>query len=369
LHSILRESVERQLVADVPLGIFLSGGVDSSLIAAISSKIRPDLETLTIGFEHKAYDESDKAKEYAKILRLKNTRIILSEKELLSIFEEHNSALTEPIADYSTLPTFLISKLAASRFKVMLSGDGGDELFWGYPRFRTFARSAPMFNLPGSSFRRVAGRTLKSCGFDITGFLNEESLGKANLAFHSYLSQDFLENIWPDSKLSEELLGDFSFKNTKRESVLLYLRRNEFYQHLQKILIKVDRMSMANGLEVRVPLLDKAVLRHAQTILPGMLKDHIELKWLLKNILQQYLPEGIIEQQKKGFTPPLKIWAKTTLRNHIEDTLEAGMTLGIPFKNTDMLLEYAKSYLGGKHNNLEGLWTIYVLIKWRMQLG
>lgn len=368
LHSALKESVERQLVSDVPLGIFLSGGIDSSLVAALASKIRPDVETLTVGFEQKAFDESEKAAEYAKFLRVKNQRIILSDAELLSIFDDHNRALTEPIADYSTLPTYLISKIAASRFKVMLSGDGGDELFWGYPRFRTFARSAPLFSIPGSLIRKAASKGLKGAGFDITGFLHEENIGNANLAFHSYLPKQLLDDIWPRSTLSKELLQEFACEHTSREHTLLHLRRNEFYQHLQKILVKVDRMSMANGLEVRVPMLDKLVLEQAETIRPDMLKTHETLKWLLKKILEEYIPKGSIAKQKQGFTPPLKVWARTVLKSDISDTLASGMAINLPFESKGKLLAYGKGYLSGVHDNLEGLWTIYALIKWRSQL-
>jgi asparagine synthase (glutamine-hydrolysing) len=369
VHTALKSSVERQLVSDVPLGVFLSGGIDSSLVAAMASNIRPDVETLTIGFEQKAFDESEKAASYAKQLGLRNQRIVLSDEELLSMFEEHNQALTEPIADYSTLPTFLISKIASARFKVMLSGDGGDELFWGYPRFRTFAYSSPLFALPGKTTRKAVGRGLKKLGFDITGFLSEDNLGMANLSFHSYLTPKLLDQLWPGSIVSDELLEDFACTLTTREKALLYLRRNEFYKHLQKILVKMDRMSMANGLEVRVPLLDKSVLACAESIKPSMLKTHKELKWILKKILQSYLPEEIINQQKQGFTPPLKIWAHTSLKKQIASTLAEIDKLTLPFDHVNRLRAYAEQYLLGKHDNLEGLWTIYVLIQWRRQLG
>lgn len=368
VHTALKESVERQLIADVPLGVFLSGGIDSCLVAAIASRVRPDVETLTVGFEQKAYDESEKAAEYAKILGIKNQRIVLSDSELLAIFDEHNLALTEPIADYSTFPTFLISRVAVSRFKVMLSGDGGDELFWGYPRFRTFARSAPLFNFPGSILRRAAGSLLKTAGYDITGYLNEQNVGSANLAFHSYLPSQFLDQIWSGSSVSADLLQEYACNETTRESVLMYLRRNEFYQHLQKILVKVDRMSMANGLEVRVPMLDKAVLECAEAIRPNMLKSHTELKWLLKKVLREYLPENQIAQQKKGFTPPLKIWSRTSLKSHIADTLASDVSSSLPFEQKGSLLAYGQGYLSGTHDNLEGLWTIYVLLRWKINL-
>ena len=366
--SVLKDAVARQLVSDVPLGIFLSGGVDSALMAAMASRVRPDVETLTIGFDQKIYDESPKAAEYARILGVKNQCIMLSDSELLKLFDEHNEAQTEPFADYSSLPTYLVSKAAATRFKVMLSGDGGDELFWGYPRFRTFAKSASYFSIPTSFGRRVAGRLLKSAGSDITGFMYARSVGEANMHFHSYLHPAFLDKVWPDSAVSERTLQDYQFSGHRKTDTLLHLRQNEFYQHLQKILVKVDRMSMANALEVRVPLLDREVLRLAETIRPELCSTHTTLKYLLKKILGQYIPAEVIEQQKKGFTPPLRIWARTILRDQIGDLLFTGSDISMPVSGKSELFEYGISYLRGEHENLEGMWTLYSLVQWYSQL-
>jgi asparagine synthase (glutamine-hydrolysing) len=369
VKNSINDAVTRQLVSDVPLGIFLSGGIDSSLVAAFAAKVRPDVETITIGFDHSDFDESAKAAEYARILGLKNERIILSTDELIRIFDEHQRAQTEPLADYSTLPTYLVSKVASSRFKVMLSGDGGDELFWGYPRFRTFAKSAPYFNIPSSFLRRSAKKILKTSGFDVTGFLNETNIGAANLCFHSYLPPGLLDKIWPHSTISEGTGLLYHFSETDTESVLLYLRRNEFYQHLQKILVKVDRMSMANGLEVRVPLLDKEVIRFASRIRPELLKNHTQMKYILRKILGQYIPKDVIMQTKRGFTPPLKVWSKTVLRDNIKDTLGLLPLLGLPIPGAELLKKYGMDYLNDKHDNLEGIWTLYSLASWKKNLG
>jgi asparagine synthase (glutamine-hydrolysing) len=365
---VLKSAVERQLVSDVPLGIFLSGGIDSALMVAMASRVRPDVETLTIGFDQPGFDESTKAAEYARILGVKNQCIVLSDNELLNLFDEHNKALTEPFADYSSLPTYLISKVASSRFKVMLSGDGGDELFWGYPRFRTFARSAGYFRIPTSFARRATRRLLKSVNRDITGYLYTSSVGEANLNFHSYLNPSLLDSIWPESDISDTTKVDYLFTGTEPKDTLLHLRQNEFYQHLQKILVKVDRASMSNGLEVRVPILDKQVIQFAENIGSEMLTGHHVLKYLLKNVLYQYIPFSIVENQKRGFTPPLKVWARGVLRDEISEILNQIDCLSLPFRESDALMKYAHDYLSGKHNNLEGAWTIYTLTQWYLQL-
>jgi asparagine synthase (glutamine-hydrolysing) len=122
---------------------------------------------------------------------------------------------------------------------------------------------------------------------------------------------------------------------------------------------------MANGLEVRVPLLDKSVLESAQILKPRTLNSTTDLKWILKRILSEYLPEKVIEKQKRGFTPPLKIWSRSILKNHISETLDSFNTLNLPFEGALSLFDYGKDYVNGKHDNLEGMWTLYSLIKWR----
>ena len=367
-HSALTHAVKRQLVADVPIGIFLSSGVDSSLLAAIASKFRPDIETMTIGFEQPEYDESEKASEYARILGLKNHCVTISDAEFLNFFHNHNNALSEPLADYSTLPTYLISKIAAERYKVMISGDGGDELFWGYPRFRTFARSSPYFKIPSTTVRKVVKKILKTAKCDVTGFLHEPSIGSANLGFHSALPESLIKKIWPESGISEHIKNQYIFNSYKIEHVLQHLRQNEFYQHLQKILVKVDRMSMANGLEVRVPFLDQEVISYAERIKPGLLRNHHEVKAILKNLLQLYIPKEKIEQRKRGFTPPLKKWSRTILSSHIKDVLAETYQINFPFSNKQALIQYGEDYLSSKHDNLDGLWTIYSLVTWENRL-
>lgn len=362
-EKALVEAVERQMVSDVPLGVFLSGGIDSTLVSAIASQHRKDLVSLTIGFEDKALDESGQAERYAKAIGIANKKVILNEAQLLSMMEEHFDSLGEPLADYSSLPTYLISRIASEDFKVMLSGDGGDELFWGYPRFKTFSNSAAFFRLPNQIGRKAIKKTLKSFGKNVTGFLGERNLGLANLEFHSYLGSALASQIYPGSSLSEALLTGYRSSGYSKKEALLYLRKNEFYYHLQKILVKVDRMSMANGLEVRVPILDKEVIEVAQMINPA-LPIHGNLKYALKQILYKYVPEKIVLQEKKGFTPPLQKWSRTVLQQEIEREIKELSARTDHSLNQIVINTFTTQYFNNQHNNLPGLWTLYVLSKW-----
>jgi asparagine synthase (glutamine-hydrolysing) len=365
--NILNEAVKRQLTSDVPLGVFLSGGVDSSLIAAIASRLHPDIQSLTIGFEELDFDESNVAAEYARFLGIKNECIMFSDTELLKLFDEHNAVQNEPLADCSTLPTYLISKVASSRFKVMLSGDGGDELFWGYPRFKTFAKSAPFFDIKSRFLRRVIMRFMKQSGNDITSFLGQSTIGDANLAFHSSINSKLLDKLLSGSHLSDSLKNDYRFQSVGYQDVLLHLRFNEYYHHLQRVLAKVDRMSMSNGLEVRVPFLDRQLLEFTSTILPACKND--ELKYILKNLLYQFIPKNNVSVFKKGFKPPLDAWVSTVLNESVRSTLRNGIDLinGNVDLELQKVFDYAFDYLDGKHSNLEGFWSVFAFSNWFFQ--
>ncbi len=361
LRSTLADSVKKQLIADVPLGVFLSGGIDSTLVAANAVKINPEIESLTIGFEDKEFDESVQAKEYAKILGIKNETVVLNDNELLSIYNEHFDHLTEPFADYSSLPTFLISKISSQKFKVMLSGDGGDELFWGYPRFNTFANSIPYFQIPGKTNRKIATRILKKANYDVTGFLSEGSLGNANFEFQSYNGSNTINTLLKQiPEISTELKQGYEFDTRSKVDGLNYLRRNEFYNHLQKVLIKVDRMSMANGLEVRVPLLGKDMLNLAEQIYPELHK-HYELKFMLKKLLAESIPQNKINLKKSGFMPPIVRWSKSVLKNEIADIINSQDFFGKEFIKSDQLKKISSTI--DTTTNIQSIWALYSLQK------
>jgi asparagine synthase (glutamine-hydrolysing) len=356
----ISNAVKRQMVSDVPLGVFLSGGIDSTLIAAKARELNPDLTAVTIGFDDTKYDESEKAIEYAKHLKIKFHHVErFGNQSLLDIINEHFDDMPEPIADYSSIPTYLVSKIARKTNTVMLSGDGGDELFWGYPRFLTFANSAPYFAVPGQITRKITKKLLKAMGFDVTGFLGEVNLGEANMLFHSYINLKQIKEYTGNYQLSERTLDGYRFNGTTSSNSLDYLRRNEFYFHLQKILVKVDRMSMANSLEVRVPLLDNEVIVASEQFYSALGGNNKSLKYLLKQDLYKYVPKALLEQRKRGFTPPLIQWLEKELRSDVENTL----------KNSKWLRHnLINDYYIDNTVSLENIWTVYVLMKWYNKL-
>jgi asparagine synthase (glutamine-hydrolysing) len=359
--TVLDSAIQRQMVADVPLGVFLSGGIDSTLVAAKAKQFNPDISAITIGFADPKYDESAKAIEYVKHLGIKNHHVeTFTNQQLLEIYDDHFEQMSEPIADYSSLPTYLVSKIARKTNTVMLSGDGGDELFWGYPRFLTFANSAPYYKIPGSYNRKIAKRILKYFGQDITGYLGKPNLGSANMAFQSYLDPETIISLTGGYNIAPQTINGYSFNSTDKQNTLDYLRRNEFYFHLQKILVKVDRMSMANSLEVRVPLLDKEVINFAESLKGGLGINHDVLKRVLKQELFKYIPKELVEKQKKGFTPPLLEWSRKELK---EEILAHLFKLEKHNFNTNGIKQIISDFYDMKNAPIETLWTLYTLIK------
>jgi asparagine synthase (glutamine-hydrolysing) len=368
LKIALQNAVERQLVSDVPLGIFLSGGVDSALVASVAKEFRPDITALTVGFNKKELDESPIASAYAKALGIRHETVMVDEEDVKSILQNHFSYMGEPIADYGSLPYYLISQTASRVNKVMLTGDGGDELLWGYPRFRTFAHSLPYFSIPGSSIRKITKKILKKAGKDITGYLGAPNLGAANMQFHSYMNSNILTEMFYGVELTENLDEIFRFSDTELESALNYLRQNEFYVHLQRVLAKVDRMSMANSLEVRVPLLDLEVIDVVERIRPELTANHNELKYLLKKTLEAYLPRKLFDIPKMGFMPPIEQWASTVLYDDIRETLHDKSSIRRLPWNPQTVENIVRNYY--KNNGsigIHNIWPIYVLLKWNNQ--
>jgi asparagine synthase (glutamine-hydrolysing) len=362
VSDVINNAVKRQMVSDVPLGVFLSGGIDSALVAAKAIQYKSDISAITIGFENPQYDESSKAISYAKHLGIKNHHVErFGNQQLFDLFENHFEQMSEPIADYSCLPTYLVSQISRKSNTVMLSGDGGDELFWGYPRFLTFANSAKYFQIPGRTNRKIAKRLLKSLNMDITGFLSEESLGDANLSFHSYMNSNLINDLTGNYTLSNDTIRGFSFKLFDKRQTLDYVRKNEFYFHLQKILVKVDRMSMANSLEVRVPLLDKEVIRFSENIYSGLSSSHHDLKKVLKEELYKYIPKDLVEKKKRGFTPPLLEWSKNELKSEIFQTLNYSEKFNL---NQSCINKLLLGYYQHENISFASIWSIFTLIKW-----
>ncbi|MCR8666361.1 asparagine synthase (glutamine-hydrolyzing) [Aestuariibaculum sp. M13] len=363
LEKVVGEVVERQSQSDVPLAAFLSGGIDSPLICAMLKRLHPNVKAFTVKVSAPHLNESGIAKSYADALDIEQMVKDIKDSDLLEIIERHFEAYPEPFGDYSSIPTYLITQMAKQNHTVMLSGDGGDELFFGYPRMLDIMDKRHWFKIP-FYMRIFLVRVTNTLGITKTWSPFFRRFDDFVMNKHLHISENILKNVFKDTPFVANINEGYKlFINGGYREILHSLRKNEFYNHLQRILIKVDRASMKHSLEVRVPFLDKDIIDFAwQGYLP--LNDKADLKKPLKLLLSQFVPKSIVNTKKMGFTVPLQNWLHNDLK---EDVLK--MIYSVPFygdtvMDISILRKYVDEFYEGKHNNAWGVWHIYAWQKW-----
>ncbi len=364
----LSQSVQRQLLSDVPLGAFLSGGVDSSLITSFIKENIQQPQVFTIGSDSKVHDESARAKQFAAAIDVQQHIWKLSAAEVLGYWEEAMASLHEPLADFSILPTYLVSKLAKSKVTVSLSGDGGDELFFGYERFWSVGKNINYQHYPSIVKKALYGIDKYTSGNKrLNSVLLATSQREAQQGLHSRFRKNWLYEIAPDLKtinLPEEYKV-YNYSNTKDiRELLCRMRYAEFYGMMQKTLRKVDLASMQNSLEVRVPFLDKNIIEAALQIDPLLSYGKGKQKQLLKALLSKRLPTVPEESVKKGFSIPLSAWLRQDLKKRVgEQLLDSDVSsFGFEKKNIEKMLRHHSE----KKEDLKWpIFTLYALTKFR----
>jgi len=368
----LNESVNSQLASDVPLGAFLSGGIDSALICNYANKnFKGQLNTFTIGSESKKHDESEDALKVAGMLDSMSHVKYMSSKEALNVFDEALNSLTEPLADISILPTYLVCKEARKVMTVALSGDGGDELFFGYDRYRSVLKNHKQVELPYLLKYLMYGtdKVIFNNRHINSGILFKKS-SSAHQHLHSRFAEDKLQKVFPDS-FNHELdgFGVYHYPNTKSSDELLKsMRYAEFYGMMQKTLRKVDRASMGVGLEVRVPYLSKSFIEASLKVSPRLGYGDGRKKLILKQLLKNQLSQVKISDEKKGFSIPLRQYINQDLKEYFNDILSTQSYIdkfGFNKSGINTLLE---EHYTNKSDNKWALFTILSLFKWQEQI-
>lgn len=356
--------VRDQLASDVPIGSFLSGGIDSPLVSAMAVRERPDLELFSIGVDDDVLDESVAARRYAEHLNARHELEYFTTERLREQLDAHFDAFPEPFGDYSSLPSFQVCGMATRRFTVALSGDGGDELFWGYPRFLNVVRHRGWFRQPRAMRRAVSGLARKA-GARISYGIDNDSIGTWVLHAHSHNKPSDLAALFPSFGYSDTVQTLYSSPShfPSDEELLLWLRRNEFYGHLQRVLVKVDRTSMYHSLEVRVPFLDQRVIAFAQSLRPGLGRTHHEPKHVLRKAAIDVFGSDLVTREKKGFSVPIDRW----LREDLHEELDALLVHRDPWPHNSFdrvaLEAYLQRFREGRASAW-GVWILYALQKW-----
>jgi asparagine synthase (glutamine-hydrolysing) len=365
--TVLKVVIQRQLLSDVPLATFLSGGIDSPLITAIAKEEASTIEAFTFGVRSKKLDESEKAAAYAAHIKVKQTIERVEELDLLKSVDAHFKFLSEPFGDYSSIPTYLISKKAKKKHTVMLSGDGGDELFFGYPRMLDVIKKRYWFYIPHSIRKPLVRLAIKLNLTNSWGPYSYQKIEDWIVSKHLHITPSSLKKIIPNTPFSKELDQLYHMPNRQhKKSLLHWLRWNEFYGHLQRVLIKVDRMSMANSLEVRVPFLDKESIEFAWSTLPKMKKNVFVLKEFLRDAMKLQYSEELVSKDKKGFAVPIEDWLLNELKTDLKKVIFETPFYGEGIIDVEEVKLYITDYLENKHSESWGVWHIYAWQKWAL---
>ena len=368
LHSVFKKVVQSQLVSDVPVGTFLSGGVDSTITSALAAQADKNIKAFTIGVDDPILDETSEATRFAQCFNLNHVVHKLDEDSLPGVIEEYDDCMGEPLGDYSSLMTLKVAELAKKQITVALSGDGGDELFWGYPRFIRAAEYVSFYNASALSkfFRIIIGRLMRNqvpteirrCKNFKDYYLSKQSIPGAETWVRRLLIN---YDEQPTPYFARVLTGDVRTK----KSALRFARALEFHIHLQRVLLKVDRASMYHSLEVRTPILSRPMINLSKSFEYEDCVDSAKLKLPLRKLLVSLLPPGAADSgSKKGFEPPLGKWLRGSLKDRFEKRL-----FNIPPIYQQHISKEAIKQLWDEHQSggkkcTWVIWSLYSLFTW-----
>lgn len=391
LDQLLRHSVAEEMVADVPLGAFLSGGVDSSTVVALMQAQSPrPVRTFSIGFNEDEFNEAEYAKAVARHLGTDHTEMYVAPEDALSLIPRIPAIYDEPFSDSSQIPTFLVAQMARQHVTVSLSGDGGDELFGGYSRYFTaMARWDQFQRLPAALRSGLAQMVrgvpepmlsammaLLQFPFQLSGH-EGPTAQKVKLAAQ-ILNEDrfeiFYRHFVSHEKQPSRLVIDGDEPSTafsRETSILDRLGRLEKMMLLDTliylpddILTKIDRAAMAVSLETRIPLLDHRIVEFAWRLPLAMKLRNGQGKWILRQVLYKYVPKALIERPKMGFGVPIGAWLRGPLRDWAEAQLSEGRLRGEGFFHPEQIRTKWKEHLAGQHDWHYYLWDVLMFQAW-----
>jgi asparagine synthase (glutamine-hydrolysing) len=374
LEELLRQAVRRRLMSDVPLGAFLSGGLDSSMVVAFMAELseRP-VKTFTVGFEESDYSELEDARLVAQHLGTDHHEAVVK-PSALDILPDLVWHLDEPFGDSSAVPTYYVCRAARQHVTVALSGDGGDEVFAGYTRYQELDRYINMLKIPAWVRRGIIRPITRTLPFTCPGWNYLYAMGalrdgalSAGLGLYPYIQEKLYS-----SDLQRQLRAHITLEPMAQ---LLYQARHldpvSRYQYLDTlqylpadILTKVDRMSMANSLEVRSPLLDAPLVEYMATLPVSLkLRDGVS-KYIFRKLCSRLLPPAVLTKRKQGFAVPKDRWFQHELRTSAEMILLDPRTLARGYFRQETLLRLLQHHTAGRRDYSTWIWCLMVLEMW-----
>jgi len=396
LDSLLRASIGRQMVADVPLGAFLSGGIDSSVVVALmqAQSSRP-VRTFTIGFEEESYNEARHAKAVAQHLGTDHTELYVTPGQAMAVIPRLPALYDEPFCDSSQIPTFLVAQVAREHVTVSLSGDAGDELFGGYNRYFWGRNIWRRVGWMPRTLRKAAARALtglsparweslfKKLGPLLPGAVLQRNPGdklhKLAEILGADTSEDFYRGLVSHWKNPEALVLGSREPRTVLSAPETWAGLTDFTERMMyldtlsylpdDILVKVDRAAMGVSLETRAPMLDHAVLEFAWRLPLAMKVRGGEGKWLLRQLLYRYVPRALIERPKMGFGVPIDTWLRGPMRDWAEALLDEGRLRREGWFDPRPIRQAWAEHLSGRRNWQYHLWDVLMFQAWHEQQG
>lgn len=386
LEELLKDAVNRRMVADVPLGAFLSGGVDSSTVVALMQAANTGpVKTFSIGFDIPGFNEAPHAAAVARHLRTEHTELQVTARQAQDVIPRLPEWYDEPFADSSQIPTYLVSAMTRKHVTVALSGDGGDELFGGYNRHHLAQRYRRWLSLPHPLRKAFAdlitavspdrwtsvlsalpsGLQLPQVGDKLHKTASALRAESGDELYRQLASHWNPQEIMPDAReprgilFDPEVARDFSDLTSRMQflDLVTYLPDN--------ILTKVDRASMAVALEVRVPLIDHRVVELSWRLPRHTMIRNGTSKWILRQVLYRHVPPALIERPKMGFGVPLGDWLRGPLRDWAESLLSESRLRGSGLLNVALVRQYWAEHLAGRRNREHHLWDVLMLEAWR----
>lgn len=392
LERLLKDSVCKRMISDVPLGAFLSGGIDSSLVVALMQEVsRSRVKTFTMGYKEQDYSEAVHARAVAKYLGTDHTEMQVSSDDALAVIPLLPTLYDEPFADASEIPTYLLARLTREHVTVALTGDGGDEVFAGYTRYLWGRKLWRIMHVLPLSARKILGQLLAGVSIPIAGplaqvvntvipkslqFTNVETrLSKLAEIIDAASQHNLYQNIVSDFKYPGQIVKSAHEPMERLESLLAQAKQSSSYieqmMYLDimtylpdEILVKVDRATMANSLEARSPLLDHRLIEYAWSLpLKYKLKAGTG-KYLLRSILYKKVPKELIDRPKMGFGVPVDVWLRGPLKDWAVDLLSAQNFSDHGLLNREPIMRLWNEHQAQKRNWANQLWSVLMFQAW-----
>lgn len=368
LDRTLSLSVKSQMLSDVPIGSFLSGGIDSSLITALMQQHSESaINTFSIGFDDASFNEAQHAAAISKYLGTDHTELYLSGADSINVVPKLKDIFSEPFADSSQIPMYLISQMASQRIKVALSGDGADELFGGYSTYLF----APKYWRYLSAFPQPLRRLLSK---PMSSLCVSNRISKLAQVLRATNQEDFYRRVISHWEDPDSVVIDGNEYNTIVSSASEWPVADSYQQWMMAmesqmylpddILVKLDRTAMANSLETRVPMLDHRVVEFAWSLPLHMKIRDGKGKWILRQLLYKYVPKSLVDRPKKGFSVPLHSWLRGPLRPWAESLLSEGLMRDQGYFNSKVVRNAWQQHLSGRKDNSHCLWSVLMFQAW-----